>query len=284
VHVADAGNILANQTSLAAIGDVPLVAGAVLVVGALRTPGAPIAMAQNLGVYLPLGTSNPLQAIFHENGAVDVPAGRRYAVTVPGFGLDGYTHLTGAANVTAQYTTLARPGLDSTPAAIAVATHNYLDAGPYHDFAIGLEYIGTRWNLRNEDFAVDMGVGRRFNIVVAPVLSGNAFRVQTAAAGSATELVLVHPLLDDNPCASPLVGRVDVPGAPSVFNPTPFSTEYRAGTGGAPGRWLVVAESAGAPIAATFATGAAFNVIIDGAQANGCRAPRDDAVFGNGFE
>jgi hypothetical protein len=34
----------------------------------------------------------------------------------------------------------------------------------------------------------------------------------------------------------------------------------------------------------TFPAGAAFHVIIDGAQANRCRAPVVDAVFANGFE
>ncbi|HEX6834245.1 MAG TPA: hypothetical protein VF132_11985, partial [Rudaea sp.] len=168
--------------------------------------------------------------------------------------------------------------LDNHPEAIAVAVHNYLGSGPYHDHAIGLEYIGSSWYLRNEDFAVDMQPGRNFNVVIAPASSENARRVFTPA--SANDIPLLHPLLDDNACAAPIVGRVNQTGSPPVFDTLAFSADYRAGAAGAPGRWFITAETDGA--AASFPAGAAFNVIIDGAQANRCRA--DDVLFFDGFE
>jgi len=121
--------------------------------------------------------------------------------------------------------------------------------------------------------------GRRFNIVIAPALSENALRIVASAA--ATEIPLSHPLLDDNGCAAPIVGRVDIPGAPLVTDTVPFSLDYRAGLAGAPGRWFIVAEPAGS---AAFPAGAGFNVIVDGAEASGCRATAIDTIFENGFE
>ena len=284
VHETDASNIFFNQTDVSALSGVTLVPSAILVVTSVHTPGAAVELAQNVGVWLPGGIGNPPLSIFHENTSVAMPIGRRFAVTTPGFGLSGFTHASTLGNISAQYSTLSNGALDSRSNAIAVVTHNYLATGPHHNFAIGLEYIGTRWNVRNEDPVIDMPSARNFNVVVAPQLTENAFRVAGPGSAAVADIPLLHPLLDDNACAAPIVGRVDPSAAPVVFNATPFAVEYRAGTFGAPGRWFVVAQNGGAPTTATFPAGAAFNVIIDGAQANGCRAPAIDAVFKNGFE
>ncbi len=284
VHEADASNIFLNQTDVSALGGVTLVPSAILVATSLHTPGAAVELAQNIGVWLPGGTGNLPLSLFHENTGVAMSIGRRFAVTTPGFGLSGFTHATTLGNISAQYSTLSNGALDSRPDAIAVITHNYLASGPHHNFAIGLEYIGNRWNVRNEDAAIDMPSARNFNVVVAPQLTENAFRVAAPASAAVADLPLLHGLLDDNACAAPVVGRVDPTAAPVVFNATPFAVEYRAGAFGSPGRWFVVAQNGGAPTTATFPAGAAFNVIIDGAQANGCRAPLVDALFSSGFE
>ncbi len=284
VHVADASSITANQTDVIGLGGVALAPGALLAVTSLHTPGAAAAVAQNIGVWLPAGSGSLPLSIFHENTGVAMPIGRRFAVTTPGFGLSGFMHASTLANISAQYTMLSNSALDGRPGAIAVVTHNYLTSGPHHDFAIGLEYVGTRWHVRNEDAAVDMPSARNFNIVVAPELSENAFRVAGPASAAVAEIRLSHRLLDNNVCAAPMVGRVDAIAGPTVFNITPFSVEYRSGSFGAPGRWFVVAENGGSPSSTTFPAGAAFNVIIDGAQANGCRAPVADLMFENSFE
>ncbi len=280
VHVTNAANLdtaPTNSTYLSSLAGAALVPSSGLVVNALHTPGAALELGQNLGMWLPAGAGNLPLAIYHESGA-NMTSGRRFAVTVPGFGLLGYTHVSAVSNVVAEYTRLSNAALDSHPEAIAVVTHNYLELGPYHDHAIGLEYSGSNWYVRNEDFMVDMLAGLSFNVVIAPALSENAFRV--FAPTTTSEIALTHPLLDDNACAAPIVGRVNRPALPQVFNTTAFSLDYRAGTGGAPGRWFILAEGGGAP--AFFPAGAAFNVIIDGAQANRCRA--DDAIFYDNFE
>ena len=280
VHQTSAANLDAvptDSTYLTNLDGVALVPSSALVFNALHTSGAANALAQNLGMWLPGGVGNLPLAIYYES-ALDMAAARRFAVTVPGFGLNGFTHLTAAANITAQYTQLSNAALNSHPEAIAVAVHNYLTAGSYHDHAIGMEYIGSNWYLRNEDFAADMQAGRSFNIVVAPPQSENGSRVFTSF--STNEIPLTHPLLDDNACAAPIVGRVNRPGLPLVFDTLAFSADYRPGAAGAPGRWFIDAETNGA--ATSFPAGAAFNLIIDGAQANRCRA--DDVIFYDGFE
>ena len=283
VHVANAFNIVDNQTDIGALDGTTLAPSTILVATSLQSAGAAAALAQNIGVWLPGGIGNPPLSIFHENAGINMPIGRRFAVTTPGFGLTGFTHATAPGNISAQYTTLSNSALDSRPGAIAVATHNYLASGPYHDFAIGLEYIGTRWNLRNEDFSVDMPSTRYFNVVVAPQITENAFRV-FAPTTPVVEMPITHPLLDDNACAAPIVGRVGPAGLPTVFNSVPFSVDYRAGFSGSPGRWFIVAQNGLSPTAVSFPADAAFNVIIDGAQANGCRAPLVDLLFKNSFE
>lgn len=278
VHETTVPNDVGNYTLLSDLGGTALVPSSGLVVSALHTPGAAAALTQNLGVWQATGAGNLPLSIFHENPGVTMASGRRFAVTVPGFGLSGYTHLSTLANIAVEYTRLSNGALDGHPEAIAVVTHNYLESGPYHDHAIGLEYSGSSWYVRDEDFTLDMPAGVSFNVVIAPALSDNAFRI--VAPYAASELPVVHQLLDDNACAAPIVGRVNQPGMPQVFDTTAFSLDYRAGTAGSPGRWFVLAENAGAP--ASIPEGAAFNVIIDGAQANRCRA--DDVLFYDGFE
>ena len=46
----------------------------------------------------------------------------------------------------------------------------------------------------------------------------------------------------------------------------------------------MVAESRSQASVATFPPGAAFNVIVDGAQANGCRTLQTMPLFTDGFE
>ena len=280
VHETNPGNldpVPTDSTFLTSLEGTALDPSAKLVVTALHTSGASFALTQNVGMWLPGGIGGLPLSIYYESMA-NMSSGLRFAATVPGFGLAGFTHLTSAGNDSAQFTRLANAALDNHPDAIAVATHNFLTSGPFHDYAIGLEYSGSNWYLRNEDFSADMLAGRNFNVVVAPALTENALRVFTTV--SATEIPLTHPLLDGNACAAPIVGRVNRPGLPEVFNPVAFSLDYRAGNAGSPGRWFIDAESNG--LGSPFPAGAAFNVIIDGAQANRCRA--DDVIFYDGFE
>lgn len=242
------------------------------------------ASAQNLGVYPnpggPTGWS-----VFLQPSSLQMPVGATFHILSPFAGKTGIRHLTAAGNVSGALTTLDNAELNGAlnRARIAVPFHRW--DGVYHDFPIGMRWVSTgggRWQIRNED-GTAMPFGQSFNVAVAPSLSPNAFRT-TLDAFARTTWRLEHPLLDGNACAAPIVGRVDDPDAAGdITNPTPFGVVFEPPSGpGAPGRWVVVADApSGTP---TFAAGSAFNVIIDGDQANRCRAPVQDGLFANGFE
>jgi len=73
---------------------------------------------------------------------------------------------------------------------------------------------------------------------------------------------------------------VKIGDASLTLNNTPFALEYRAPINADDiGRWYIVKEDV-----LGFSPNNAFNVIVDGAQANRCLAPKPDALFANGFE
>jgi hypothetical protein len=209
-------------------------------------------------------------------------SGQRFAVIAPVASTTGFVHATAAANISGALSTIDNAELNARPFMVAVPMQRWL--GAYHDVPIGLQYTnagGGRWQVRNESGA-SMPTGLSFNISAAPIFSNNAFRTTIPVSG-VFEWRLEHPLLDNNPCAVVVAGRVDDPDvAGFVNNTTPFSLAYVQSSGdGAPGRWAIRAEGTGAP---TFPANAAFNVIIDGVTSNRCRAPSADTLFANGFE
>lgn len=274
-ETADAAGTSVNTTVVNAPGLVPADR---LFVTPRRTPAGAPALAEQLGTYLAGGTWRA----YLEDPSVALPVGYGYNVLSPVGAKRNFTHVTSAASVFDDTSQLSDAELDARPFAIAALAHLYqLGGGPasYHDFPIGLEYVGTRWFIRNQDGAT-MQSNRDFHVMVAPLGSPNAFRARTPVA--TTEIRLDHPLLDDNACAAFVATRLDDPDvAGRLANPVPYSLDYRAGASGAPGRWFIVAEGSGTP---TFPADAAFNVIVDGQQANRCRAPLADGLFANGFE
>jgi hypothetical protein len=279
---ATASTVFFNETYVTPF-PVALTAGDTLVGVARLSPSAAGASSRQLGVY-----RNPASpsgwSLFLQDLNQLMSLGETFHLLAPLAGKTGFVHTTSAASVAGALSTLANVDLDSPANAsrIAVPFHHW--QGAYHDIPIGLRWIATgggRWQLRNENGAA-MPVGQTFNIAVAPPLSPNAFRATSPTA--AARLRLEHPLLDGNDCAAPVVGRVDDPElAGDVLNPVPFGLVYLAPSGpGAPGRWMVQAD---APVGTPpIPAQASFNVIIDGAQANGCRAPVVELVFSNGFE
>ncbi len=243
-------------------------------------PAAP-ASGQHLGVY-----RNPQSAsgwsIFHQDINIPVSPGQRFNVIAPVASKTGFAHQTSAANISGALSRIEHASLNGLSFAIAIALQRW--EGVYHDVPIGLAWTsagGGRWQLRNEDGSA-MPADLKFNLLVAPLLSPNALQLSPGGQ-SVGELRIEHPLLDDNPCAAPVVGRVDDPlDGLAVSNPQRYSLEYRAASGaGAPGRWFIVAEGSGTPV---FPPNVAFNLIVDGAQAERCRVPREARIFRNGFE
>jgi hypothetical protein len=265
---------------------VPLVATDSLVGVARYSMWPAGASALNLGVYLN-PTSPSGWSLFLQDVNLLMPVGAGFHVLAPFAGKTGFVHQAVAANTSGALTTIDNPALNGAAnrARIAVAFHRW--QGLYHDFPIGLRWVSTgggRWQVRNEDGAA-MPDTQTFNVAVAPFLSPNAF-LTTLDTLARVQWRLDHPLLDGNPCATPIVGRADDPDVPGdVANPTRFGVLYAPSSGpGAPGRWFVRADAPAGGGTPTFPAGAAFHVIVDGAQANRCRAPLVDAVFANGFE
>lgn len=242
------------------------------------------ASSRNLGVYA--SSSSPSGwSLFLQQFSLSIPLDAAFHVLAPFAGKTGFVHQTAAANISGALTTIDNAALNGAAnrSRIAIPFHHW--QGTYHDFPIGLRWVSTaggRWQVRNED-GTAMVAGQTFNLAVAPAFSPNAFRA-TLSNFANTQWRLEHPLLDGNPCAAPIVGRVDDPDVTGdLNNPTAFGVAYAPASGpGAPGRWVVRADAeSGSP---TFPAGSSFNVIIDGDQANGCRAPVPDRLFANGFE
>ncbi len=280
VETATPDNSVANTVEIGVLGQ--LVDVHRLQVTPHRVAAAGATLRQHLGVYLPF-VAPATWAAYFEDPLVTVPLGYRFSVLAPAGSKTAFQHTSSASTVVGETTRLDHPELDGRSFAIAAITHRFPDGGgasDYHSLPIGLEYFGSRWLIRNEDLA-EMRFNRPFNVAIAPLGSPNAFRV--TVPGALSELRLDHPLLDDNGCAAPIVSRVDDPtDVARVFNTLPYTIEHRAGAGGAPGRWFVVAEGDGTPV---FPVGASFNVIVDGQQANRCRAPaQTDALFSDGYE
>jgi hypothetical protein len=239
-----------------------------------------------------LGTNqNPASpsgwALFLQQPSLSMPIGASFHVLAPFLGKDRFVHVTSATNNSGALSTMDNAATNgaSNRARVLIAFHQW--DGAYHDVPIGVRWVSTpggdRWQIRNEDGSA-MPTGLKFNVVAAPLLSPNAFRVTLPQNTWHLEWRLEHPLLDDNPCATPVVGRADDPDlSGDVLNPAGFGVVYVPSSGpGAPGRWVLRADTPSGP--ATFPAGAAFHVIVDGEQANRCRSPMPDPLFANGFE
>src|SRR5205085_8233749 len=117
-----------------------------------RTAAGGAALQEQLGTYL---FGNTWYS-YLEDPSATLPPGYAYNLLVPVLAKRNFTHVTSVASVFDDTSQLTDPELDSRPFAIAALSHVYqLGGGPasYHDFPIGLEYVGTRWYIRNEDAA-----------------------------------------------------------------------------------------------------------------------------------
>lgn len=275
VERADASNTSGNVTAITSLAGL-LGTNEALQLTPIASPGvASASLAANLGVYLE-STAPVAWAMFAENlGAL--PLTRRYAVLAALDGRERYVHATTLANVVNAFTTLDHPDLNGRPFALAFVTHNWNPdgvGGTYHDHRLGLAYAGARWAIGNQD-PTDMPAGLSFNVAIAPPGSPNAFVAGVGASSRAT-VPVSHRLLDGNPCAAPLVTRNN--GASGASNDVAFALRYRRGGPGAAGGWQIETVGVGTP---GFTAGTAFNVMVQGAQANACR---DDRIFVDGFD
>lgn len=257
-------------------------------------PEPPSEAALNFGIYRQSSAPETWR-VFHQSSA-HMSLGEKYSVLIP-YSIDvaitgvvgkyGYRHTTAYSVETGgdSFTTLANSRLEGNPYAIAIATarfENPVDApvgANFHDHPIGLEYgqqIGPggmthAWRLNNEDgitMTSNSGEIKSFNILIATAGSPNAFGVRSTALGQAV-FRLDHPLLNDNPCAAPIIGRNNsgVGGLPSVRSSIPYALKYQASDFyGGSGKWMIIPLGG----ATEFPAQTGFNVIIDGTQSGRC--------------
>lgn len=220
----------------------------------------------NLGVWR--DTDANRWEVFHQNLS-PVPLGRTFSVMTPVFSKLALPFVSTASALSYQEIDDARINGDSSLALIVMP--QYTGPGTYHDHAIAATYTtdnGGRWRIRNEDGVV-LSAGIPFNIMAPRSYSPNGLRVRAMHP-------LKHPLLDNNPCAAPIAGRFDDLGDGAHFNLAPFSLQHAPPTGpGAPSRWKVRNAT----------PDALFNVVVNGGQANACRASQAfDTLLADGFE
>jgi len=278
LHRSTAANVGNDYTNIDQPGWL-FTADAALLTTPVNAVSASSEMVNTLGVFVfPFSPSN--WSIYHENQQ-PLSAGRAFSVFAPIDGRSWFVHTTSSGSVVNQYTRLDHPELDGKPDAIAFVMHNWNPGGVgdvYHDHRIGLEYVGSHWQIRNEDSAADMPSGVSFNVVIAPQYALNAFRAYVGSS-PVNELKLEHPLLDDNPCAAIQITRADSPfDGMFVANDVPFTLAFRRDAADQSGHWYLYAAGPGGTV---FPAGAGFNVMVQGAQANACR---DDRIFADGFD
>lgn len=269
-----------NEVAIEEFG--PLGSNDIIVATSVRTQAPTLEeLRQELGVYY----SNPWR-IFYQNNTVAMSAGRTFHALLARDSKPAFTH---TVDTTANFSVLNYSSLNGRTDAVAVATHQYINA--YYPQPLGLEYSGAGWYLNSQtNPPTAIPAGTRFNVIVAPTVpvgepenSGNGFRVALGSAPD-SELRLEHPLLDNNLCAAPVAWRVDTPeDGRQIFNAKPYSLEYRASTvAGMPGHWFIVLNQFSTSATEQFPAYAAFNVIVDGNQAAECLAK--GLLFSDGFE
>lgn len=223
----------------------------------------------NVDYNLPYGVwySSPQWTVFSQDfGAI--PANVDFDVFVAAPGSGSFRHVTTTDNIAGFTTQLNDSSVDNLPDRIVIVTQNW-SAGPvYNAHPVGVFHFAWdgpgAWQAANLDEA-PMPVGAGFN-VYAQDPSPNAFRVTATAANTDDyEMYLDHPLLDDTPCAQPIVTRL-YDGTPVVGH---FDVYYSGGSR----RWAIHAYD-GMPI------GTQFNVLVNPAQVAACT----DVIFTDGFD
>lgn len=270
LHTVDADNLTANHSLLPpTIGesDLPIAV-------ALRAGSSPEQQDQVLGLWSP---QPGRLALYHEQ-QLPMSIGQRFIVARLG---DAFPYAFRHDSPTTNPCTPVA-GLDGASVAIAMHRYEGPDGAATLPSPIGfLRDSALGWLLCDEHNQ-PIPAGRRFHVVAAQVDSTNAWYTP-ALEQVDNRIPLAHRWLDGTPCALPVVGRGhDLEQGFVPFNPTPFALQHDPASGpGAPSRWAVHAVGS-RPSPAFPNAGAAFNVMLSGAQALRCRVDAD--LLRNGFE
>ena len=238
------------------------------------TPNYTAISGPNVSYNLPYGTyySAGQWRLFNENPPTPMPVDAHFNVFVPALAGSGggvFTHVASAANISGWSTQLDDSSVNDKPDRIVLVAQNY-SAGPiYNPHPVGVFYFALggpgSWFITELDrpTGVDMPTGAGFS-VYAQEPSPNAYRVTKAAGGSSNEIVLSHPLLNDTPCAQPMVTRLSGSAAASGN----FDVYYSSG------RWRIFSYGS------AISVGDQFNVLVSPVQVELCT----DVIFADDFE
>ncbi len=148
------------------------------------------------------------------------------------YGDFSFTHATGSANITSNYSLLNHPALNANTAAALIATPNYniglATGGASYPHAFGAFYSPSSWALFNQDFATPMALGVHFD-VWAPAAAGGSF---THVSSASTAVGFASTVSDSNTNNLPdrivLVTQNWSAGGTSLYNPHPIGVYYGA--------------------------------------------------------
>ena len=246
----------------------------------LGDPG--VSNNQSIGVY----RENSEWNIFNQNTSADMPLNAKFHVYYP-YGSIG-NNLNGLAVYRAIDDSVTGFELDdlllnNNPTAGVFATNlwDISDGGVYnnHPIELGYQTSNDKWYLNNAD-GTNMPLHARFNLYSQDG-SRNVFHHEVSAENTPGNTSRIdHPLLDNNPCALPMVTQSTTWFFGPVFgqNPNNIGVYYYNG------HWRIINqnfENFELPLLGDI-TGGRFNVMVDPQQVYQCN--KDDLIFKDSFE
>ncbi|WP_147309555.1 T9SS type A sorting domain-containing protein [Marixanthomonas ophiurae] len=147
------------------------------------------------------------------------------------------------------------PAINGDPNAVMVYATYWNPNGVYNDNNYGFWYdtIAERWNIYNEDTAINIPAGAVFTILIDDSTGGATAFSHTATAPTSNYTVIDHPSLNNKPNAYPVVSpNWGTTGDPSNINIDSTIGVWYNGT-----NWTIYTEDV-----STMPTNAKFNVYV----------------------
>lgn len=146
------------------------------------------------------------------------------------YGDASFTHVTGSANTTSNYSLMDHAALNANSIAALIATPDYniglTSGGASYPHAFGAFYSSPSWALFNQDFATPMATGVHFD-VWAPAAGGGSFtHVSSASTASGFATTITDTNTDNLPDRIVLVTQNWSAGGTSLYNPHPIGVYY----------------------------------------------------------
>ena len=132
-----------------------------------------------------------------------------------------FTHTTTSNTISGNTSTLDDNALNDNAGAALLATSNFnigLAGGAIYTHDFGAYYLGSRWQLFNQDFENAMPAGVHFDVFAPAAGSGSFTHVSSAANTDAFFTTISDPNLDDLPDQIVLVAQNWTAGGAGLYN------------------------------------------------------------------